>query len=385
MNKQTILYKTLQRALSVARPHATKTTAGFTRWLKDNANKTGHGDPKIQPFTYTDAVGNLHIDTRTTADHKTLFVAHVDTVHKSEGVNKIRKTDTRWYADGAQLGADDGAGCAMLMHLLRGGVPAYYIFTQGEEKGGIGAKYLADNYKELLGTFDRAIAFDRRGNDSVITHQGWGRCCSDLFGDALADALNTDDMDMMYARDDSGVYTDTAEFTDLIPECTNISVGYLHEHTDRESLDILHFQKLANAALKVHWDALPTDRDPTIPDPDNKWDSYDTDWWNKSYGLTSVTGIEHKTDSTWRSYADPQTDLVYEALYDARYGFKDELLDLAAAAAWPDDPQMARRMMSSKRLTIRKIDTIIEMAEAFEFADTDDLLLNVFDTVYQAH
>jgi len=41
--------------------------------------------------------------------------------------------------------------------------------------------------------------------------------------------------------------------------------------------------------------------------------------------------------------------------------------------------------MSSKRLTIRKIDTIIEMAEAFEFADTDDLLLNVFDTVYQAH
>ena len=386
MNKQAILYKTLQRALSTARPHATKTTADFTRWLKDNAlpkTKTVHTAPKIQPMVFTDAVGNLHIDTRSKLEHKTLFVAHVDTVHRTEGKNRIRKTATHWHADGAQLGADDGAGCAMLMHLLCGGVPAYYVFTQGEEKGGIGAKFLADNYAGLLSTFDRAIAFDRRGNDSVITHQGWGRCCSDLFGDSLADALNTDDLDMMYARDDSGVYTDTAEFTALIPECTNISVGYLHEHTDRECLDIRHFQKLADAVLKVHWDALPTDRDPTIPDPDNKWDSYGTDWWDKGYGLTSVTGVEHKTDSTWRSYDDPETDVVYEALYDARYGFKDELLDLAAAVTYPDDPQLARKMMNGKRLTDAVIDELIEMAEAFEFADTDDLLLNVFDAVHQ--
>ena len=379
MNKQTILYKTLQRALSTARPHGSKPTAVFTQWLKTHALTHIAADCISQ-----DAVGNLHIDARKNKTHRTLFVAHVDTVHRDAGKNHIRKTDTHWHAQGAQLGADDGAGCAMLMHLLHSNVPAYYIFTQGEEKGGIGAKYLADHYKGLLGAFDRAIAFDRRGIDSVITHQGWGRCCSDIFGDALADALNLHDTDMMYARDDSGVYTDTAEFTALIPECTNISVGYLHEHTDRESLDILHFQRLASAVLKFNWDALPTDRDPTLPDPDNKWDSYGTDWWDKGYGLTKVTGIEHKTDSTWRSYADPDTDLVYEALYDARYGFKDDLLDLAATAAWPDDPQLARRMMNGKQLTTDILDHIIEMAEAFEFADTDDLLLNVFDTVYQA-
>lgn len=378
MNKQTILYKTLQRALSTARPHGSKPTAVFTQWLKTHALTHIAADCISQ-----DAVGNLHIDARKNKTHRTLFVAHVDTVHRDAGKNHIRKTDTHWHAQGAQLGADDGAGCAMLMHLLHSNVPAYYIFTQGEEKGGIGAKYLADHYKGLLGAFDRAIAFDRRGIDSVITHQGWGRCCSDIFGDALADALNLHDTDMMYARDDSGVYTDTAEFTALIPECTNISVGYLHEHTDRESLDILHFQRLASAVLKFDWDALPTDRDPTLPDPDNKWDSYGTDWWDKSYGLTKVTGIEHKTDSTWRSYADPDTDTVYEALYDARYGFKDDLLDLAAHVAYPDDPQLARRMMNGKQLTTDILDHIIEMAEAFEFADTDDLLLNVFDTAYQ--
>jgi len=35
------------------------------------------------------------------------------------------------------------------------------------------------------------------------------------------------------------VYTDTAEFTDIIPECTNRSVGYAREHTQEESLDLV--------------------------------------------------------------------------------------------------------------------------------------------------
>jgi putative aminopeptidase FrvX len=56
------------------------------------------------------------------------------------------------------LGADDGAGCAMLMHLIHSGVPAYYIFTVGEEKGGIGATWLAKHKPDLLKQFDRAKA-----------------------------------------------------------------------------------------------------------------------------------------------------------------------------------------------------------------------------------
>jgi di/tripeptidase len=132
LNKQSILYKTLARALSMMRPHNSEGTRRLTDWLQERANKLPNA------MVGRDAAGNLHVDTRMTKDHRTLFVAHVDTVHRKEGPNKIKQTSTHWYADGAALGADDGAGVAMLMHLLHAGVHAYYVFTQGEECGGIG-------------------------------------------------------------------------------------------------------------------------------------------------------------------------------------------------------------------------------------------------------
>lgn len=377
MNKRKILYRTLMRALTTARPHATATTLEFTEWLERNVPKHIPKD-----CVWVDRAGNLHVDNRTTDKHRTLFVAHVDTVHSKEGVNAIRKTGTHWYADGAQLGADDGAGCALLMHLLHADVKAYYIFTQGEERGGIGAKYLFDTFPKLLACFDRAIAFDRRGLDSIITHQGWGRCCSDLFGDALAEALNITNDNLMYQRDDTGIYTDTAEFVDIIPECTNISVGYLHEHTVREELNILHYQQLAAAVLSVDWDALPTNRDPSVPDPDDKWGKYDTSWYTTGTGLTGVKGYDSKTDSTWSGYLDPDSEAVLGALYDAKYGFKEELLSMAAEVAYPDDPKLARKHMKDSKLTDAILDDIIDAAEAFEYMNTDEILLDIYDTVY---
>ena len=73
----------------------------------------------------------------------------------------------------------------------------------------------------------------------------------------------------MYLPDDTGVYTDTAEFTGIIPECTNISVGYYSEHTDKEKLDVIHLQALADRCLRIDWDGLATKRDPSVHD--SKW------------------------------------------------------------------------------------------------------------------
>jgi len=258
MNKKSILYKTLARALSAKRPHNTPAVSDFTEWLFNNLPAT------LKGFTSVDGAGNLHVDNRI-AGSRTLFIAHVDTVHREVGANKIRKTKAMWYADGAPLGADDGAGVAMLMHMIHSGINGYYIFSQGEECGGIGAKFVSKDVN-LLSQFDRAIAFDRRGIDSVISHQGWGRCASDIFCQALADELNMTDANLMYMPDDTGVYTDTAEFVDTIPECTNISVGYNSEHTQQESLNIHHFELLSQAVLQVNWDKLPTERDPNEPE-----------------------------------------------------------------------------------------------------------------------
>jgi hypothetical protein len=158
----------------------------------------------------------------------------------------------------------------MLLHLLKSNVPAYYIFTRGEECGGIGAGHLAEHHKDLLAEFDRAVAFDRRGTSSVITHQMVGRTCSDKFAEALSDALGTDTL--MYAPDDTGSYTDTAEFIGVIPECTNISVGYEREHSANETLNLEHFLDLLNHVATINWDILPVERDPALVEFDTFYD-----------------------------------------------------------------------------------------------------------------
>ena len=54
--------------------------------------------------------------------------------------------------------------------------------------------------------------------------------------------------------------TDSYQFIDLIPECTNISVGYFNEHTVSEVQDIEFLKLLCLTSSKINWDDLPTKR-----------------------------------------------------------------------------------------------------------------------------
>lgn len=374
MTKQTktILHKTLARALSLARPHASVTTMEFTTWIFKHLPK------HLLGAAWLDAANNLHVDARTQDHHRTLFTAHVDTVHRASGPNKIRKTTTKWYADGAALGADDGVGCALLMHLMHAGVPAYYVFTQGEECGGIGAKHIAKEHQDLLSQFDRAVAFDRKGTDSVITHQGYGRCCSDAFAQHLADALNATNDNLMYSPDNTGVYTDTAEFTDIIPECTNISCGYYFEHTTKEELDMVHFEQLAAAVALVNWDMCPTERDPKEVEYKDesydmymsKWNSMPTAWDYKDY---------YKDDHLVGMNFTYQEEELYEALLDAEVGFKQPLVTLMAESIYPEDSKLAKKFINKERLTPEAVRLAMDRLGA---ADPDAILAELFDAAY---
>jgi hypothetical protein len=374
MNKKSILHKTLARGLSVKRPHNTVAVSDFTEWLFNAL------PAELKSFTSVDGAGNLHVDNRI-AGSKTLFIAHVDTVHKETGANKIRKTATHWYADGAPLGADDGAGVAMLMHLIHANVKGYYIFSQGEECGGIGAKHIATHHTDLLKQFDRAIAFDRRGIDSVISHQGMGRCASDVFCQALANDLNAFDNTLMYSPDDTGVYTDTAEFTDIIPECTNISVGYYSEHGDQENLDIVHFEALSNAVLKMMWDMLPTDRDPTVPE--YKTYKYDTAWWANYSVYDDATAHNTKLDSKyfgkWQDDDYWETEDLLDAIDDALDERYDFLLELISEAVYPEDPKIAVRFLNRRLLTKELLQEAITMAHTY---DSATVLCTLFDAIH---
>lgn len=177
------LLDTLSYALTMRRGSCSRGeqefVAAISRWL---------------PVTMIDGAGNLHVDARR-GHSRTMFTAHTDTVHRVDGptTNSVIVDGQFWRADGDALGADDGAGVALLVHMIHSDVPGYYVFFRGEEAGGIGSKWLAENMPDLCGEFDRAVAFDRAGYSDVITKQAGGRCCSDEFADALAGALTTEE------------------------------------------------------------------------------------------------------------------------------------------------------------------------------------------------
>ncbi|CAB4241064.1 hypothetical protein UFOVP228_44 [uncultured Caudovirales phage] len=251
----TQLMYNLHRALRTMRAHGSKAEAKYVAWLVNRL-----------PVTMIDGAGNIHVDMRTGPMHRTMFTAHTDTVHRRGGPNSIRLDTTNpkatlWRADeGKALGADDGAGIALMQHMIASGVPALYVFFREEESGGRGSSWLAANMPAVLSDVDRCISFDRAGWHDVITHQGMGRCCSDEFANALATALTPDDFSLQYLPDDTGVFTDSANMTDLVGECTNVSVGYKHQHGDGEYQDVTFLAALADQLVKVQWDDLPVRR-----------------------------------------------------------------------------------------------------------------------------
>ena len=106
---------------------------------------------------------------------------------------------------------------------------------------------------------------------------------------------------LSYKKDDGGVYTDSAEFVDIIPECTNVSVGYYKEHTFDERQDIKHLADLAEACLRVDWESLPTERDPSKSDY-KSYGSKDYGYGDWSYPSSRGGGRKTKKHKRGRSY-----------------------------------------------------------------------------------
>lgn len=368
----TTYYTYLTRFFSYKRPHGSGSEA---HWIETHI--LNELNIRIIQWRFDDA-RNIHVDRRgimssgNKPPSRTLFVAHTDTVHKddngyqrvtidNEQVMRVLPTNTNC------LGADDGAGVLVLLALILHDVPGYYIFTRGEERGGIGSSHLAMQQFDLLSEFDRAIAFDRKGTSSVITHQAYGRCCSDVFADALSDALSNDEL--MYAPDNTGVYTDTAEFINVIPECTNISVGYMNEHTTSESLDLKHLAALIRQCVRIDWEALPTARDPLedeLRDNQMWWEGY-----KEEFGMGGVYGKDTYNDFNM---------LAYDTCVQAYRGNSDEFLWMVAEAVNPADPdEVYREIWSAKIPDNVLLQCMKDLDHAEDDVQTMQALLSVYD------
>jgi hypothetical protein len=259
-----------------------------------------------------DKAGNLY---KIIGDNpNVMWSCHTDTVHKhksgfrqtiyldsSDNPSKIFKNDKE------VLGADCGTGVWIMMNMIRHNVKGLYIFHRGEECGGIGSSHIRDNTPELIENIDIAIAFDRYGYDSVITHQGGMRCCSKEFGNALANMLQ----DVHFYRlDDTGSFTDTENYVELVSECTNISVGYFDQHSKREYQDIPHAMSLCNYMCKHgnEFSKLPVKRDPSVVD--YAW----TGKWKNVGNYNSYNLYDDILVDTISDYPEIAADLLRESM-----------------------------------------------------------------------
>ncbi len=131
----------------------------------------------------------------------------------------------------------------------------------------------------------------------IISSQRGGICCSKEFVKGFGEQLNDLIVSPLKVKEkfDSAVgsFTDTANYTDIIPECTNLSVGYFNQHSAQERQDGWWLEEiLVPALLKVDWEELPTHRKPV--ELDNKW-SYGKQWSQKddNQSITKVFQVEY--------------------------------------------------------------------------------------------
>ena len=203
-------------------------------------------------------------------------MAHHDTIHHQGGLQTLHVADglvglSRKSKPKQQfrvkpgsksncLGADCTTGVWLILHMIANDVPGRYVIHAGEECGAIGATALMNDPQALwIEDTDVAIEFDRFGMDSIITHQCCRRTASDEFANSLSKILG-----MGHKADTGGIFTDSEVYSETIPECTNLSVGYIGHHTDKETQDISYAVELANALVVADWSQLVVDRDPTV-------------------------------------------------------------------------------------------------------------------------
>lgn len=253
--------------LSYKRPHGSKSERRFINRF-------------IRPLgVEQDSFGNLY---KWVGDTPILWSAHVDTVHRTAGRQELAHNGNLICLPKGStsncLGGDCTTGVWIMMNMIRAGVEGLYVFHRAEERGCLGSEHINDMRRkgtdEIPGIdkIQAAIAFDRADDFEIITHQSYGRTCSDDFAKSLALALK---LDWALEPSPNGVFTDTNEYAWWVPECTNIGVGYKHQHTSSEVQDVEWALKLLEAVKEMDVSYLEITRDPSVHEyKDFGWENY---------------------------------------------------------------------------------------------------------------
>ena len=294
-------------------PHGTE--KGLLKYLPEGYKEDQVGNYYLQIGEETSTMFACHLDTACTYQKK---VNHVFD-------NEFIKTDGTTI-----LGADDKAGMVVMLYMIENKIPGLYYFFLGEEVGCIGSGKLAKIWTktEFSKYIKKVVSFDRRGTSSVITEQAFGQCCSNEFAKTLSSELNSTGLGFNFSPDPTGIFTDSAKFMSLVPECTNISVGYYSEHTNSEKQDLDFLRRLCKGVCLIDWENLPIKRDHTkYDDYFSIWDDEDeeffiensNDEWSKENFSYFKVNDDIKKMYICKSRIDEEKSFIYKWLFDTGY------------------------------------------------------------------
>ena len=186
---------------------------------------------------------------------KMMFAAHLDVVSEFSPSDKVVVRDNIVSREKGFLGADDRAGVAIILNLLKevGNIrkipPFKFVFSVGEERGQYGAEAIKPEFFEDVSF---GISLDRRN-------------CKDIVYKSSSQEYSTLEFAEGLARVSSRIFSEESKFvpcqggiSDLrvwsdkntLP-CVNLSVGYQYEHTNKEHLDLICWDRTHQLAKEL--------------------------------------------------------------------------------------------------------------------------------------
>jgi len=269
---------------------------------------------------FLDRWGNIHVTVLNEDNSlpRIMFSCHLDTVCDSyiKPIQQFITKDGFVYTDGrTTLGADCKTGAALMIQMIWSQVPGKYVFHAGEEVGLIGSSGLSEfliNRPKKVEEYDYCVAFDRAGYSDIITHQCQQRTCSDEFAKALSTALNLEPL-FEYEPCPKGSFTDSYCYKNIIPECTNLSVGYFLQHTVEEEQDLLFAELLLKRLISIQWSKLPVSRDPSKPDIESTLGLCSQKKYKVKYALCRVCHEVKIKENGWSSLGEFTCQECYNA------------------------------------------------------------------------
>lgn len=235
-----------------------------------------------------------------TGDGATILLsAHMDTVKGVLANRKLIEKDGKISASKGALGADDRAGIAIILEVLRnlGKLKSFngvikVAFSRQEEVGCVGAEKIDTKWYQDA---DLAIVVDRRGNRDIVVGCGTA-FCSDEVGLFMEEVSALAEMDWKCVE---GGISDAMVFSHNGVNSINLSAGYYNEHTDKEYVVLSQMKdtvKLILQTIAVINDFRSTFGEVPI---ENKWVR---SWGKKKY---SYYGYSSYYEDFFMDYQDP--------------------------------------------------------------------------------